>query len=302
MSRREHTFIEGLIGLLPASSRALIGDDAASVRVGGAGVLLSMDVLVEEVDFRRGLGAPADVGWKAVAANVSDIAAMGGRPVSVVVGLVLGALPDAFWHGVYAGVAEAAAAFEVSVAGGDVSSGSTAGVAVAAVGEPGERTVWRSGARPGDLIYVGGPLGGAAAGLACLEARRPRDPTLERAFLRPVPQVLEARDAVAAGATAMIDVSDGLSTDVIHIAAASGVSVELDEARVPVAAGVDDVGMALSGGEDFVLCFTLPGSSRPPPWAVMVGRCLPSSEASRLVHPDGTSTPLEATGWDHLAR
>src|SRR5438876_7167204 len=171
MSGAEHRFIAALAGRLPAASRRLLGDDAALVEIGGAPVLVAVDVLVEGVDFRDGWGTPADVGWKAVAVNVSDIAAMGGRPESVVAGLVLGGRGQDWWEDVYRGVAEAAAEYGVSVAGGDVSRGPAAVLSVTVLGRPGDRIVWRAGARPGDLVCVSGPLGAAAVGLGSLERR-----------------------------------------------------------------------------------------------------------------------------------
>lgn len=301
MSGREHSFIGRLSRRLSSASQDLIGDDAALVSVNGAALLVAVDVLVEGVDFRLGLGEPADLGWKALAVNVSDVAAMGGTPVSAVVALVLGEHGEAFWEGVYDGLAAAADAYEVTVAGGDVSSGPAAAISVTMLGEPAARVVWRSGAQPGDMVFVSGPLGGAAAGLAALEGRRPRDPSLETAFLRPRPSVARAGEAVRAGATAMIDVSDGLSTDALHIARASNVGLVIEVDRIPLAEGVTDSSLALSGGEDFVLCFTLAPSAPAPAWAVPVGECLPPDQGCRLVHADGSSSALEATGWDHLA-
>jgi thiamine-monophosphate kinase len=201
MSDAELRFIDGLVGRLPPRSRDLVGDDAALV----GGLLVSADVLVEEVDFRDGLGSPADLGWKAVAANVSDIAAMAGWPLAIVVCVVLGRHGPAWWEEVYDGVAEASVHFEIDVAGGDVSRGDQAALAVTVLGRPGPRTVWRSGARPDDAVCVSGPLGAAAAGFAGRAEIGP--------FLRPRPVLSHGAEAAAAGATAMIDVSDGLLAD-----------------------------------------------------------------------------------------
>lgn len=294
----EHRFIAGLVRRLPESSQKLIGDDAALVD----GRLVTTDVLVEGVDFRAAWGTPADLGWKALAVNASDIAAMGGTPTAAVVAIVLGDHDAAFWDGVYDGIADAALRLTVQVVGGDVSSGPVASITVTMLGTPGERVVTRSGARAGDVLCVGGALGAAAAGLAALEGRRPRSAALEARFLRPEPQLKEGAEAARMGATAMIDVSDGLSNDALNIASASQVGMEIEEALIPLASGVDDVALALSGGEDFVLCLTFPPGVEPPAWATRVGRVLPLREGSRLVRSDGETTALEATGWDHLAR
>jgi len=297
MPGREHRFVGELARRLPASSQALIGDDAAVVD----GMVVSVDSLVEGVDFLVGWGTPADIGWKSLAVAVSDLAAMAARPLTAVVAVVIGNEGEAFWTGVYEGLAEAADAFEVTVAGGDVSAGPVVGIIVTVLGRPGPRTLFRTGGRVGDLLYVGGPLGAAAAGLAGLQGRGPRVDHWERSFLRPVPQVAQALEAAEAGATAMLDVSDGLSTDALRLAHASGVDVELNAAWIPMAGGLDDVSLALSGGEDFVVCFSLPPERAAPAWAAPVGRLIPSGEGSRLLRPDGSTVPLEATGWDHLA-
>src|SRR2546421_6622200 len=150
MAGAEDTFVARLAARLGARSRDAIGDDAGLV----AGRLVTTDVLVEGVDFRPEWGRPADLGWKAVAVNLSDIAAMAGCPEGIVVAVVLGSLDEAFWTSVYDGVAEAAASFDIVVAGGDVSAGPAGVVAVTAIGRPGPVTLHRSGAKPGDVLYV----------------------------------------------------------------------------------------------------------------------------------------------------
>jgi thiamine-monophosphate kinase len=302
MTEREDSFVRGLARHLPPASVGLMGDDCALVDVAGSQVLVSVDALVEDVDFREGLGEPEDLGWKALAAAVSDIAAMGGHPVVAVVGLVLGSHGKAFWDSVYEGLGEAARAFSLDIGGGDLSKGAFASISVTVLGAPGARTVWRSGARPGDQLCVSGPLGAAAAGLQCLQGRRDRSRDLEAAFLRPTPSVSLGMEAARAGATAMIDVSDGLSSDALRIGGASGVGIEIEASLVPLAPGVDDLDLALSGGEDFVLCFTLPDGVLAPSWAIRVGRCILPDSPSRLAHSDGSFSELEATGWNHLAR
>ncbi len=232
-------------------------------------------MLVEGVHVDLDRDPPADAGWKAVVANVSDIAAMGGRPLHLVAAVVVpedaGVLDE-----VGRGLAEAAAAHDCRLVGGDLSTGPALVVAVAVTGtvDPPGSPVLRSGARPGDTIWVTGPLGrAAAAGWA----------------ERPQARVAEGTAARLAGATAMIDVSDGLGADLGHLAGASGVGVALT--HVPVAPGAT-LDQALGGGEDFELVYTLPpGASGP---GERIGRCTGDPGERRLG--DGDLPPV---GWEH---
>jgi thiamine-monophosphate kinase len=252
-----------------------IGDDAAVLAPSpGRRLVATTDVLVDGVHFREGLSEPDDWGWKAVAVNVSDVAAMGGEPRWLLVALTV---PDGTalrrLEGVYAGVAEACRAFGVVLAGGDTSSGPVLSLAVTALGEA-DHVVTRAGARPGDRLVVSGPLGAAAAGLALLERGDgpaaellARFPSLAAAHRRPVPDLAAGPRLARAGATAMVDVSDGLAGDALHLAEASAVGLEVRDAAVPLAEGVeaaarllgrDPVELGLGGGEDFVLAAALP--------------------------------------------
>ncbi|HZQ87558.1 MAG TPA: thiamine-phosphate kinase [Acidimicrobiales bacterium] len=218
----------------PPPGQAWIGDDAAVL---DDGLLLAVDTVVAGVHFAADTPL-ADVGWKALTVNVSDIAAMGGTPRHAVVAVA--APPDTDLDLIYEGMAEASATYGCPVVGGDLANAAQLVVTVAVTGRVDGTPVLRSGARPGDGIYVTGPLGGAAAG-----AYR----------ARPRARVAEGQAARAAGATAMIDVSDGLVADLGHIADASGVGYELDLAAVPVAPGAT-AEQALRGGEDYELVFT----------------------------------------------
>jgi thiamine-monophosphate kinase len=252
-----------------------VGDDAAVLRpTPGRRLVVTTDVLVEGRHFTAALSDPADWGWKAVAVNVSDLAAMGAVARWLVLALTV---PDAAevatLEQVYAGIDEACRAFGVALAGGDTSGGPALSLAVTALGEA-DRVVTRSGARPGDRLVVTGPLGAAAAGLALLQrGDRParellgRFPGLAAAHRRPTPDLAMGPRLASAGATAMVDVSDGLAGDALHLAEASGVGVELRDAALPLAPGVaeaaallgrDPVAFALGGGEDFVLAAALP--------------------------------------------
>jgi thiamine-monophosphate kinase len=240
----------------------------------GHKLVVTTDVLVEGLDFTVALSEPEDWGWKAVAVNCSDLAAMGAVPRWLVIALTVpGPTPVPTLERVYAGVGEACRAFAVALVGGDVSAGPALSLAVTALGEA-ERPVLRSGARPGDRLAVTGPLGAAAAGLALLRSEDPaagellgRFPGLAAAHRRPRPALAMGLALARAGASAMIDVSDGLAGDAVHLAESSGVGVEVHDAAVPLAPGVaeaasllarDPLELALGGGEDFVLAAALP--------------------------------------------
>src|SRR5215211_4347025 len=252
-----------------------VGDDAAVLLpTPGHRLVVTTDVLVEGLDFTAELSEPEDWGWKAVAANLSDLAAMAAEARWLVLALTVSTqTPVPTLERVYAGVGEACRAFGVSLVGGDVSAGPALSLAVTALGEA-ERPVLRSGARPGDRLAVSGPLGTAAAGLALLKSGDPaakellgRFPGLAAAHRRPQPALAMGVVLARAGATAMVDVSDGLAGDALHLAESSGAGVEVHDRAVPLAPGVpeaaafvgrDPLELALGGGEDFVLAVALP--------------------------------------------
>jgi len=289
------------------------GDDAAVVRVplsSGSSpgqaplLLLAADTVVAGVDADLSLTTLADFGWKAMAVNLSDIAAMGGRPDHALVSVV-GLGPDEL-EDLYEGIVEAAAEFGCDVVGGDLSAGSEVVVSVAVTGWVDGEPVLRSGARPGDRIWVTGPLGAAAAGLRLLRQAGPvphawgqADQALVSAHARPRPAVAEGVIARLAGATAMIDVSDGLAADLDQLARRSGVGFEL--ANVPVADGAA-IDEALAGGDDYVLVFTTPGPVdvvRPflaagLPAPNMIGECVADPRLRRVA-----GKTLTVAGWEH---
>ena len=274
----ELAFLERLARRLPE-----IGDDAAVVRPPDGPLLLAADALVEGVHADLSVTTAADLGWKALAVNVSDIAAMGGRPLHALVTVVVPPGRGADLEALYDGLLEASAAFECTVVGGDLSSGPALTVSVAVTGtvdDGGPGPVRRSGARPGDVLWVTGPLGAAARDLS----RRPAG----RAHARPQPRLEAGTAARRAGATAMLDLSDGLALDLRRLATASAVGVVVDE--LPVAEGAT-LEQALAGGDDYEL---LAASPVPLAGWHRLGRCTADPGERRL-----GEAPLPEGGWSH---
>jgi thiamine-monophosphate kinase len=302
--------------LLPAGDSTLLGpgDDAAVVAAPDGRVVVSTDLLVEGRDFRRDWSSGQDVGWKAAVQNLADLAAMGAVPTALVVGLAAPPdLPVAWAEGLARGFAEACEGTGAGVVGGDLSSAGEVVVAVTALGDlQGRPPVRRDGARPDDVVAVAGPLGRSGAGLALLVAGRGEAaPGLVEAHRRPRPPLEAGPAAARAGATAMIDVSDGLVTDLGRVADASGVTVDLDPAPLAAAAaalGLDDAAgldehralhWVLAGGEDHALAACFPPGVPLPPGFVVVGRVRPRDEGRDVVL---AGEPLDAhRGWDHFA-
>jgi thiamine-monophosphate kinase len=281
----------------PGPGETWIGDDAAVVRAPGGGwLLLAADAVVAGVHADLSLTGLDDLGWKAVAVNVSDIAAMGGRPLHALV--TVAGPPDTDLDLLYEGIAAAAHEYQCPVVGGDLAGAGVLVITVALTGTFEGTPLLRSGARPDDVIFVTGRLGLAAAGLRLLKEGKGASALADRAHRRPAAQVSEGLAARAGGATAMIDVSDGLAADLAHLADASGVGLALSE--VPVA---DDATLeeALTGGEDYVLAFTAPdpaqikrafaGLAEP----IQVGRCT-ADPAERSL--GGRPLPTVG-GWEH---
>jgi thiamine-monophosphate kinase len=314
----EFGLIRRLLEHLPAGDLIVpVGDDAAVAR-GPAELMATADLLVEGRHFDLAFSSPADVGFKAITVNVSDIAAMGGRPLYALVSLgAPSATPATVIESLYEGIAEAARAHHVTIAGGDMVGADQLIVSVALLGEPGSGgVVRRSGARVGDLLCVTGELGAASAGLALLRAAHDdpdasllanRHSHLVEAHRRGRARVREGEAAAAAGARAMIDVSDGLIADAGHICEASGVGVLVDAEAVLLADGVEEVeawlgrsDLALAGGDDYELAIAMPADAIEaltravaPTALTVIGRFV---EGTGVVL-SGAPTP-EASGWD----
>jgi thiamine-monophosphate kinase len=325
----EFGLIERLIARLGTPGEGVVvgpGDDAAAVRLGGgATALVTADLLLEGVHFEIGLSSPSDVGWKALAVNLSDIAAMGGVPRFALVSLGSPpATPAATLEQLYAGLDECARSFGVSVVGGDTAKADRLIVSVAVVGEPGNGPiVQRTGALPGDVLCVTGALGGAAAGLALLRSAShderaaalvERFPLLAKAHRRPVPRIREGIAAARSGASAMIDISDGLARDIGHICEASGCGAVLSGEKIPLAEGIDDVAgwagvdslaFAAGGGDDYELAMAVPPAALEelrraigPASLAIIGEVTEGSDVT--LERDGVRMELDSLGWDHF--
>ena len=294
-------------GRAPAPSTLLgPGDDAAVVAAPDGRVVASTDVLVQGVHFRLDWSTPHQVGRKAVAANLADIAAMGAVATALVVGLGCPArTPVSTVDGFTAGMWEEAGQLGVDIVGGDVVTTEQVVLALTALGDlQGRVPVTRAGARPGNVLAVCGRLGWAAAGLAVL-GRGFRSPAAVIGAHRvPEPPYEAGPQAARAGATAMIDTSDGLLADTGHVAEASGVGIEVSSAALPVpqrlidigsALGVDPMHWVLTGGEDHALAATFPSDVVLPEGWAPIGRV----RTGNGVVVDGL--PYRGPGgWDHF--
>ncbi|MGP3536438.1 thiamine-phosphate kinase [Microbacterium sp. RD1] len=308
----ERDVLRRILDRLPATSAVVgPGDDAAVLAAPDGRVVATTDTLVHGPDFRLAWSSPFELGWKAAAVNLSDVAAMGARPTALLVALALPedtllTFVDGFADGLVAACAELAP--DCAVEGGDLTVSETLTIAVTALGSLGGRSpVLRSGARPGDEVRVVGELGVAGRGLAVLFDRFtdaagapvPVTPAARAALpetdahalarqLAPHPPVWAGTQIADAGATALMDVSDGLALDATRLAEASGVTIDLASALLG-----PDPATALSGGEDHALLFTVPTGSTD------VGRRIGAvqTRGARSLTVDGAPFDGHA-GWD----
>ena len=320
----------------PAGAPATIpigpGDDAAGIETGAGLLLLTVDAAEEGVHFDRELHPLRAVGRRAVAAAVSDLAAMGGRPLASLLSLAVPSAAAESAVKIEAAAGERAAELGAPVVGGNLSSGAALGLHVSVVGwmPPGVRALRRSGARRGDGLFVSGALGGAALGLEILRRRRSpagggsgrasaaAEERLVRRHLDPEPR-LRLGEAIArsGAASAAMDLSDGLALDLHRLAEASGVGAVVEECRIPRAAPPVDtlpdsfppfppgLHAALFGGEDYELLLTGPdedalkAAAAPEP-LTRIGEITERSSGIRLRNRNGAERPLPRRGWDAL--
>ena len=311
----ENESLRRTIGALVAGENALVGpgDDAAVVSVSGNSFVVTTDTMIEDHDFRLDWSTGFDLGFKAIASNVADVAAMGAVPIALTVAIALPGSTDIkfledFADGLNAGIE--ALAPGAAVVGGDLASSDKVFISVTAHGDlQGLQPVLRSGAKVGDIVAVAGTLGRAAAGLALLQS----DSDAKSAFddlvniqLRPQPPITAGVIANKAGSTSMLDISDGLAKDASRIAKASGVTMQIDSsalqgfvAVLELAAmrlEVDTGNWVLFGGEDHSLLATFPEGAQIPREFKPIGRVL--AQRDELVLLD--ELELQANGWDSV--
>ena len=235
------------------------GDDCAFIELDGTTLAVSCDLSIEGTHFRLGWLKAHEIGWRACAASLSDLAAVAATPVGILAAVGLPReMPASLAVDLMDGVAEAAHAAGCGVVGGDLVRSDAITIDVVSLGR-GDHLVRRVGAQPGDTLWITGALGGPAAALAAWEQGQEPEETARARFARPEPRIAAAQWLAARGARAMIDVSDGLLADAAHLAAASGVRCAVERERVPVhpAATVDQ---AIVGGEEYELLVALPAS------------------------------------------
>src|SRR5262245_39393380 len=331
----EFALIERLTAGLPSRAEVAlgVGDDAALLDLGGFAadslLVATCDAQVEGQHFTLGVATPEEIGHKALAVNLSDLAAMGAEPLWALVSLLLPrALEVATLDGVYAGLRSLAARYSVALVGGNVSAtDGPLAIDVTALGRvPRGQALTRAGGSPGDLVLVPGTLGAAAAGVLSQGGDVRLDAVSDEAkahargaLVSPQPRVAEGQALAASGVvTALLDVSDGLAADLGHLCAASNVGAELDAGAIPVdpaaqaaaaALGRDALQLALEGGEDYELVFTvwpdgveraLAAVAEAGGVARVIGRLTEPGAGLRLRYADGRTAEFVARGWDHL--
>jgi thiamine-monophosphate kinase len=292
-----------------------IGDDCAVLRFASEETLVTTDFSLEGVHFRRDWHSAESVGHRCLARGLSDIAAMGGAPVAVFLSLALPRdVPQTWVRGFVRGLVGLAEKFGVALAGGDTAESPNGIVAdIIVVGSvPEGKAVLRSGARAGDRIFVSGELGGSAAAVAEMQAKPKRklNPKSYARHFYPEPRIALGRVLRERGrASSMIDLSDGLSTDLAHICEESGVGAEIESRAIPLAhvgRPVSEVKLevALHGGEDYELLFTAPRGKRVPAQigGVMLTQIgvITRSSGVFLVNENGVGSELKARGWEHF--
>ncbi|MFQ5835370.1 MAG: thiamine-phosphate kinase [bacterium] len=301
-----------------------IGDDTAAIKVSDGKLLLfTSDTLVEDIHFKWDYTSPFQVGWKSLVVNISDIAAVGGKPTHCLVSLALPADTERnLVRAVYRGLKKAASRYRVGIVGGDIVRAPSFIITVSLLGEvKRENIVLRSGAKSGDLIYVTGQLGSSGAGLACLQAPnwkvKPKiRPVLVKRHLMPSPRLVEGQKIASSQiATSMIDLSDGLASDLHRLAEESKVGAILWEDELPIALATEQLAKVMGksllewvlyGGEDYELLFTVPPNKRKEveqtlgfPHA-LIGEIVDRDQGMYLKNRRGNRTKIEDGGYNHF--
>ena len=287
----EADFIAALGALATHPAARGLSDDAAVLAIGDETLVLTADTMVEGTHWLPQQSL-ADVAWKLVAVNLSDLAAKGAEPVGILLSYMLGEGDEAFLEGLH----EALGAFDVPLLGGDtVRAAGARSFSITAIGRATHTPVpSRSGARPGDGIFLCGSVGGAMAGFEALTKGGEADLT---PFVRPTPLLAQGR-ALAPHVSAMMDVSDGLLLDAWRMAEASGTTLELESAAVPIGAPEDRRADALRWGDDYALLFAAPADQELPVDAARIGSVVERGHAPLLL--DGTSPEdSESLGYHH---
>lgn len=296
-----------------------IGDDAAVLQAGGQTILWTADMLIEGVHFRLDWIDARSLGWKSLAVNLSDIAAMGGEPIGALLSMALPPDHTADWLGeLMAGFTECARAYRTPLLGGDTNRAERVVIDVSVLGVVSGSPLLRRGAQAGDLILVSGALGGSRAGLEALQAGKGELVDLTPHF-RPTPRLEVGSLARTLGATAMMDLSDGLAADLPKLLRAANKGAIIRRAAIPVhdaalrwaqTRDLDPALFAIAGGEDYELLMTVPPANTPilleqipqqtgVPLTV-IGEVIEAPELW-LESPDGQRESFAITGWDHFA-
>jgi len=323
--KTENEIIENLIKPYAFPHPALkkgIGDDAAVWLPAGARefLLVTTDMLVEEIDFRLEWTTPRELGRKSIAVNLSDLGAMGARPRFFTISLGMPANTSDRWiREFYKGLTSCGGEHGAILAGGDLSGAAKTTISITAFGESENRkTAYRSGGRPGDLLYVTGTLGKSAAGLKLLQqgiirSRRGSERDALRAHRTPEPRCAVGQWLTQNGIRCMMDISDGLSADLPRMCAASGTDAEIFAGKIPVFAEsalweCDPLKLAFSGGEDYELLFAVPASKRRivknlpanfPPVA-HIGNMIEGNGKVWIADEEETRRSLSTQGFDHF--
>jgi len=309
----EFARIREIAKLFATDSQAVqlgIGDDAAVLRPQAEPLVLSVDVAVEGVHFDRGFLSWAQVGARAMTAAVSDLAAMGARPLAALCSLVAPALSGDDFLALHAGIAQAARDYACPVIGGNLASGSQLSLSTTVIGTLPGPGLYRKGARAGDEIYVTGPLGSAALGLKLLQllAASSEGAPFVDAWRAPRARI-EQGLALSGVATSAVDVSDGALADLGHVCEASGLGAIIEAARIPLAPGMDELArklgvdplqLALSGGEDYELIYTLPPAAVDPAGGVRIGHVLNVPGSVRVIDARGQEIEVGRGGYQHF--